>query len=303
MTETIFQDSFHGFVDYSNCFPDQEAIWLVVGAVIFVGTWISLIPQYQLIVANRSNFGLDSIALFAMVFGQFILVANILSLRTPDFIGWLQYPFTTVIGRSMTFINAAANWLSYLPCSFLALVFFDIEPRERRDEEKIKREHFSTRLLIVVGPSICTIAMILYFGLGAATGFESSATHFLGQFYGGTAALLWVGQYLPQIWTTLKLKDGGNLSIINLLIQAPGSMINAVFMWVGQSDHWTTWVSSFLLSIEQFVLLSLVIFFRCRKARVAKENSLDDQNEEGAEAKAAAGSSGGGQEQASEASA
>jgi hypothetical protein len=123
-----------------------------------------------------------------MVFGQFIL-ANILCLRTPDFVGSLQHPFTTVIGRSMTFINAAANWLSYLPCAFLGLISFDFEPRDLRDGQKIAREYSSTRALIIAGPSLCTVATVLYFSLGAQLGFTSTVTDFLGQFYGGTAAL------------------------------------------------------------------------------------------------------------------
>jgi hypothetical protein len=58
--------------------------------------------------------------------------------------------------------------------------------------------------------------------------------------------------------TTCKLRSPGNLSIVNLAIQAPG-LINAIFTFVGQADDWTIAISSFLLSIEQFVLLGMCI--------------------------------------------
>jgi uncharacterized protein with PQ loop repeat len=265
---TRFPDSFHGFVDYSACFPEPDVIWLIVGCGIFIGTWGSIIPQYYLIVHNRSNFGIDSVAFCAMVFGQFILVANIICLRTADFVGWLQYPFGHVISRSLTFVNAAANWLSYLPCSFMAMIFFDQIARDLRSEDQICREWVLSRVVTVVGPLACLIATTIYVAFGVAFGFESTAIVYLGKVYGSIAAVLWAGQYLPQIWTTCRLRSPGNLSIALLAIQAPGSMVNAMFMAIGQSDDWTTWLSSFLLSIEQFIVLGLCIFFKyCKRKK------------------------------------
>jgi uncharacterized protein with PQ loop repeat len=280
MEDLGFANSFHGFVDYAACFPKQDLIWVIVGCGIVVGTWASILPQYHLIIQNRSNFGIDSIAFFAMVFGQFILVANVVCLRTTDFMGWIQYPFLHVVSRSLTFINLASNWLSYLPCTFLGLIFFDRVSRDRRSEQKIKKEWLITRLVTILGPLISALAMVIYMGMGALRGFESGHVVLLGKVYGAIAAILWSAQYLPQMWTTCKLRDPGNLSMCVLAIQAPGSMINAVFMAIGQSDDWTTWLSSFLLSIEQFVLLGMCIFFRyCWKKKQPEALSLMGDDE------------------------
>jgi hypothetical protein len=262
-----FRDSFHGFLDYSLCFPEQEVIWGVVGIGIFVGTWISIIPQYYLIVSHRSAYGLDSVTLFVMVFGQFTLVANIVALHASDFVGVFQYPFGTTIWRLWTFINASANWLSYLPCAFLSLIFFDSHPRPRRGEEQIAKEKTINLWLTIAGPIPCFILLIIHWSIGPKYGFEGKQVLLLGRVFGILAAVLWIWQYLPQIWTTCKLKSPGNLSIVNLAIQAPGSMINAIFMFVGQGDDWTTAVSSFLLSIEQFVLLIICIYFNIKNGQ------------------------------------
>jgi uncharacterized protein with PQ loop repeat len=258
-------------VDYSACFPDQEIIWSVVGFLIFIGTWVSVCPQYYLICHTRSSFGLDVLALTGMVFGQFVLVANILCLRTPDFIGWLQLPFLTVIGRSLTFVTAIGNWLGFLPISFLALVFFDFVPRELRDSTQIKRERRINPILAIVGPSLCGVVMVVYTVIGITNGFESDAIVDLGKVCGALAAALWAVQYFPQLWMTFKLKSSGNLSLILVGIQAPGSLVTAVFMCIGQSDDWTTWLSSALLSIEQFVLLGMGIYYDCRKVKGKEE--------------------------------
>jgi uncharacterized protein with PQ loop repeat len=273
MIDNLFQDSFHGFIDYSVCFPDQDVIWPILGFLIFAGTWISLMPQYYAIISTRSNFGLDSLAFAGMVFGQWLLVANILCLQTSDFIGWLQLPFTVFITRSLTFINAASNWLSFLPCSFMAMIFFDFVPRVVRTPTDIRRERRLSPVFTILGPTLCAISMGLYIATGILEGFESTAMASLGRIYGAMAAVLWSVQYFPQIWMTFKLKSSGNFSLILLAIQAPGSMTNAIFMGIGQSDDWTTWLSSGILSIEQFLLLAMGIYYDCCK-RLKRDASL-----------------------------
>jgi uncharacterized protein with PQ loop repeat len=279
MANPVFQDSFHGFVDYSACFPDQDPIWMVLGLLLFLGTWISVIPQYYAIVHSRSNFGLNSLAIAGMVFGQWILVANVLCLQTPDFIGWLQLPFAVVIERSFTFINIASNWVSFLPCSFMALIFFDLVPRVIRTPADIKKERKLSPIFAIIGPVLCAISMVIYGAVGILEGFESDAIDTLGRIYGTIAAVFWSVQYVPQIWMTFKLKSSGNLSLIFLGIQAPGSMLNAIFMGIGQSDDWTTWLSSGILSIEQFVILAMGLYYDCCR-RLKRDASLPLISEE-----------------------
>jgi uncharacterized protein with PQ loop repeat len=263
-SETGFRSSFHGFLDYSLCFPPQDIVWRVMGLLIFLGTWISVIPQYHLIISRRSAFGLDSITLFGMVVGQFALVANIIGLQAADFTGLLQYPFARAIWRMLTFVSAASNWLSFMPCAFLSLIFFDMAARECRDAERIKRERSINRIFIIAGPVVCLVSLVVVFAIGAGYGFGSTEAVAIGKALGIIAAVLWTVQYAPQFITTCRLRGSGNLSLILLTIQAPGSMANAIFMFVGQGTDWTTAVSSFLLSIEQFLLLIICIMFDIR---------------------------------------
>jgi uncharacterized protein with PQ loop repeat len=284
-SEVGFRDSFHGFVDYSFCFPESDIVWNLVGIFIFLGTRISIIPQYYNIISTRSAFGLDSVTLFVIVTGQYILVANIVALQAADFVGVLQYSFDTVIWRLFTFINAAANWLSYLPCSFLAMIFFDRRPRPLRAAEQIAKEDVVNLWLTVAGPIACLLLAVINFAMGPAYGFGASELLLLGRVLGIVAAALWAWQYIPQIITTCRLRSPGNLSLILLAIQAPGSMINAIFMFVGQGNDWTTAISSFLLSLEQFFLLGTCIFFnvkngRCTCAKKEKEDQAEDLLEE-----------------------
>jgi hypothetical protein len=61
--------------------------------------------------------------------------------------------------RSLIFFSAAANWLSYLPISFMATIFFDFLPRDARNSVRIKRERKRSPILTILGPFACAKAM------------------------------------------------------------------------------------------------------------------------------------------------
>jgi hypothetical protein len=88
-SDSVWSSSFHGFVDYSVCFPQTAIVWMVIGLGITAGTVISLFPQWRLIVLQRSSFGLSTFTIFVTSFGQFIYIVNIMCLHSAEFIGTL----------------------------------------------------------------------------------------------------------------------------------------------------------------------------------------------------------------------
>ena len=277
-SETGWDDSFHGFVDYSLCFPSSEVIWMIIAWIIFFGTVISLIPQIHLIVAQRSSFGLNSFTIFVTSFGQFILVMNILCLKSADFIGALQYPFTQTISRFMTFVNALMLWICYLPIVYLNTIFFDTEPRIVRNNEKIARERYLARAMFVIGPVIQLIIVLAYVAIAFLHGFGSSYMVSMGKFWGTLSCFLVIAQYVPQMWTTCKIRGNGSLSLILLAIQAPGGTVNALFMWIGQGDDWTTWISTLAAAIQQFILLAICLVFKWQRRHKRMNSPLVEES-------------------------
>lgn len=81
-------------------------------------------------------------------------------------------------------------------------------------------------------------------------------------FCGILAAVLSSIQYFPQIYTTLKLRCVGSLSIKMMCIQTPGSLV-----WAGSlaarlgSEGWSTWGVLIVTACLQGTLLILGIFF------------------------------------------
>jgi uncharacterized protein with PQ loop repeat len=267
-SDTGWSTSFSGFLDYSVCFPQAQPWgWQLLGWLIFTGTVISLTPQVSLIAVQRSSFGLNSFAIFITTFGQFIMIVNVLGLRTADFTGFLQYPFSRTLPRLQTFINYTVLWMTYVPVVFLNGIFFDVEGRSKRTVDKIRTERYFTYVLTVLGPGICLVVLAVWAAGTAVYGCGSSWVVVAGKFFGTLATFLCLAQYLPQMITTCKLKSNGSLSLLLLALQCPGGFLNAGFMWFGQGDDWTTWASILAAAIQQAILLGICLFFKWRKRR------------------------------------
>lgn len=80
--------------------------------------------------------------------------------------------------------------------------------------------------------------------------------------FGVIAAILSSIQYFPQIYTTLRLRRIGSLSIPMMCIQTPGSIV-----WVSSlaarlgSEGWSTWGVYLVTAILQGSLLVMAVYF------------------------------------------
>ena len=255
---------FAGFIDYTSFYPISSVIWIILGTCLMIGTSVSVIPQIWLIIKNKSSYGLNPIAIFFTNINQFIIITNIVCLHPADFMGLPSIsPWYKPFSRLLTFGNAIALWSFYLPIVYLLLVFFDKTFREKRQEHQIKRDKILFNLMpcLLV---LCSLILIIVFFI--ATGISGPQCIFsvdFGKVLGTVATVIVFIQYLPQMLTTFRLKDNGSLSILMLCIQAPGGTANALFLWIGQHDDWTTWISYLVAAIEQFILLGMCIYYKC----------------------------------------
>lgn len=262
-----FANSFAGFVDYSACYPNTSPLWTALGQAITLGCIVSVLPQIVVLVKRRSSYGLNPLYVFVTSFGQFMLVMNVISLHSADFIGIVQIPLSRVLPRLLTFGITFSMWFVYLPVPFLNAIFFDSNQRIGRNEENVAAEKFWNTVLTGLMPilgvgmaGVYTIQMLIW-GVSAQTILVT------GKVYGTFAAVLVIAQYLPQMITTCKLKDNGSLSMALMMMQAPGGLANVLFMAIGQGDNWTTWISLLAGSVQMFILLSICVFFKIRQRR------------------------------------
>ena len=262
--------SMSGFTDFIRCFHEVNPLWTAVGACIFVGTALSLVPQLIRIVRMRSSYGISSFFVLVSSLSQFFGVLNYFSLHAADFVGALQSPLSRSIPRELSFGNLFILWWMYLPLATLIIIFFDKEPRVHRKHKEFKKEWnlMIIFMIILVVVQIATFTTFIIFGF--CFGFNSLIINQFGKFIGTVASLITVAQYLPQFITTYRLKDNGSLSLITLCIQAPGGTLNAIFMMVGNNDNWTTYLSTLSSAIQQWLLLILCFYYKIKQRRQRK---------------------------------
>lgn len=101
------------------------------------------------------------------------------------------------------------------------------------------------------------------------------------------STLLTFIKYVPQIFTTYRLKHPGTLSIGMMCIQTPGGAIFTATLFFTKGSHWSSWISYFFAFILQGILLSMCIYYEYFKGaeeierrqveRIVEEN-LEEEN-------------------------
>lgn len=272
-SDTGFDYSLAGFTDYTSTMETgSSGIWQALGYIIFTGTVISLIPQIHSLIKMKSSYGINPMTPFVSNFSQFILLFNIICLRSSDFVAATQVNFFQVLPRLMTFMNAFALWIVYLPVILLITIFFDKEKRHNRPSDNLRKEWYFTVFFTCANIIGSFILLFIFFIMVFATGIGSKVITTMGKTFGTIALVSVIIQYIPQFITTCKLRDNGSFSLLLLAIQAPGGTASALFMAIGQNDHWTTWMSTLAASIQQFCLLFLCIIFKIQRRRKKRLN-------------------------------
>ena len=107
--------------------------------------------------------------------------------------------------------------------SFALLIAYHKHSEERPREGLVMKVSLLAYVLIVVVTTIVAVALLWIVGPDD----KIIKSYVLG------LTVITVGstlvQWLPQIWTTFKCKTGGELSMMMLLIQAPGTALIAIF--------------------------------------------------------------------------
>lgn len=143
----------------------------------------------------------------------------------------------------------------------LFLVFFRRDDTELSEEElELDPDRPSWRTALAVGGA-CLVHGLFVVIVSAALAFGAPSR--LGAWantLGVMAAVLAGIQYIPQIWTTYKLKHAGSLSILMMTIQTPGGFLFAASLaarlgWAG----WSSWGVYVLTAIMQGIVLSMAI--------------------------------------------
>ncbi|EAX91708.1 hypothetical protein TVAG_327170 [Trichomonas vaginalis G3] len=264
-----------GFLDYTWFYPIAAISWMILGTCLMIGTSFSVLPQIHLLIKNRSSYGLNPFTIFTVHMNQLIIIINIVALNVPDFVGLPQVvPWYLPFSRLLTIGNALMLWIFYMPIIFFTYIYFDKNVYKNRDVSKVIRDGYTTKIFAVLNPFTSLILFLLIEIFIVYKGIHNDLLTYYGKMMGTASTIIVVIQYFPQMYTTFKLKTNGSLSILMLCIQAPGGLVNSLFLWLGQHDDWSTWISYMGAAVEQFILLGMCIYYKCVNKKKVEEQPL-----------------------------
>lgn len=261
-----------GFVDYSWRFTHVDTIWLVIGSIFFTVSFISYLPQPAEIVKAKSAYGIAPLSSFCCLWGYFLVFVNLLCFKSLDFVGFLQYHSPACFPRILSLFNLFFAWIMNQTETFQLFIFHDREYRESRNQKMI-REDWRKSIFYAIFLFVIDIGLVLiWIAVSLSKGFEHSLSTTIGEICGTIATSLEFAYFVPQMYITCKLQDGGSLSLLMMEIEGPADIANALYMCFGTRDHWTTWITMLLAGFEVITLLVTCLIFKCLKAKKLKEN-------------------------------
>ncbi|KAI2636188.1 ATP synthase F0 [Xylaria nigripes] len=234
-----------------------------VSILIVLGILVSYITQHYRIISRGSSEGISPYFVLLGVTSANAQFGNILSLpeSRADVACCKEVSPLECTAGLLGIAQIGTQWICIAVILVLFLVFF------RRDDANVDEEELdrdpdrpSWRTALMVG-GICLVHGLFVVFISASLAF-ASPSH-LGAWanaLGVMAAMLAAIQYLPQIWTTYRLKHAGSLSILMMTIQTPGGFLFAASLaarlgWGG----WSSWGVNVLTALMQGILLTMAI--------------------------------------------
>ncbi|KAI8623866.1 ATP synthase F0 [Xylariaceae sp. FL1651] len=242
-----------------------------ISILIILGITLSYATQHYRIISRGSSEGISPYFVLLGVTSANAQFGNILTLpasRADVACCKEVSPFECTAGL-LGIAQIGTQWVCFAIILVLFLVFF------RRDDADIAEEELerdpdqpSWRTALVVG-GVCLVHGLFVVIISAALAF--GAPSYLATWanvLGIMAAALAAIQYVPQIWTTYRLKHAGSLSILMMTIQTPGGLLFAASLaarlgWAG----WSSWGVYVLTAIMQGILLTMAIKYEWQSQR------------------------------------
>ncbi|RYP61781.1 hypothetical protein DL771_010003 [Monosporascus sp. 5C6A] len=241
-------------VGYTNFF---------VSILIIVGILLSYMTQHYRIISRGTSEGISPYFVLLGVTSANSQFGNILTLpesRADVACCKEVSPFECTAGL-LGIAQIGTQWICFAIILVLFLVFFRREDAEVSDDELENDPDQPTWRTAITVAGLCLIHGLLV--LIISVSFALGAPAYLGAWanvLGITSAALAAIQYIPQIWTTYRLKHAGSLSILMMCIQTPGGFLFAGSLaarlgWEG----WSSWGVYVLTAVMQGILLAMAI--------------------------------------------
>jgi len=139
----------------------------------------------------------------------------------------------------------------------------------------VKTKKFNLAIFFAIniaGISLSVLGGVLYYNIELSSTTLSDYAETLGMI----SSIGMILQWAPQIFTTVKNKSAGNLSLLMLCIQMPGALLVVFFQGFLNHAHYTTWFPYTFSALQMMILIILILVFWIRdKKRKAPSTEFE----------------------------
>ncbi|KAK0636711.1 hypothetical protein B0T17DRAFT_485853 [Bombardia bombarda] len=245
---------------------------LIVSIFIVVGMLVSYLPQHVRIIQRRTAEGISPYFVLLGTTSATSAFANILLLpqSRQDVACCKDLDTFHCVAGLLGIAQLGVQWICFTFIFVLFLVFFRYnlatdhdngEPTETQNNEEVENQpRWQDAILVASLTLVHGLAVIVITGILATVSPGGLTTW--ANVLGLMAAILAGVQYVPQIWTTYRLKHVGSLSIPMMCMQTPGGYLFAgsLFARLGWAG-WSSWGIFVLTATMQGALLYMAIYY------------------------------------------
>lgn len=264
--------------DFCSVYEGASVANFVFSVLITAGIFISYLPQYHRIYKKRTSEGLS---VNFLLLGSCLLIFTFTNIILIS----LRARYCCRVGALDTFncINSQLNLVQIglqCTCAVMILVFVLVCAKGSIKQDKDEYER-----IVHVGRLVVLHVVLLLVQIVVAFSTNRDVLLTLAQINGIMSTLLTVIKYVPQIYTTYRLKHPGTLSIPMMCIQTPGGFVFTATLFFTKGSHWSSWMSYFVAAMLQGTLLLLCIYYelysdyqsaeRAEVERIIDENTME----------------------------
>jgi uncharacterized protein with PQ loop repeat len=230
---------------------------ILLAVFIIFGSISGYIPQFYKIIKYKSVENISEISILIMNIGMMCLTMNSMIFNWKYFVNLNMY-------KLLPFITIAISWLM-VSLYYIIYITYKIKKLEKRLLSAFR--YLFTYILF----TLLVIALSLGEKMENNIDFFVVYANVLGIFSGIANGFV----YIPQIYTLIKNKNNGNISILMYVLQTPGNIINIIFQILYDSPI-STWITYAICLIQQSIILVLMMWFYFREMEETEEMETEE---------------------------
>eukprot|EP01125_Pyxidicula_operculata_P002122 TRINITY_DN12064_c0_g1_i1.p1 TRINITY_DN12064_c0_g1~~TRINITY_DN12064_c0_g1_i1.p1 ORF type:complete len:301 (-),score=24.88 TRINITY_DN12064_c0_g1_i1:117-1019(-) len=235
---------------------------VMISLVVDLGNAVCYLPQIYKLFETSSSKGLNILSVFLYNIGNSATLFNAINDNWDYFFCCKVINFWECSQLLMAFYQLFIVWINWHVIFILCIVFWPREFDTREEEESSLRERkFAIAALVfylIIWMCGGTSMVIAWNFMFQKTSYIYKVTDItLGTISSIVIAMVWI----PQIWTTYKMKGPGALSIGMLALTAPGCYITIYTLAFAYEYGVTVWLPTVVGAICQTTLLIMCIYY------------------------------------------